>query len=84
MFKYLRGRVDTHLRTRLLAVGVRTSDNEEWVTFKTDGKGSISEFRKDNEIHHGADRELWPLYIQPVFEHIYSEGWPITTLGPGS
>ena len=49
------------------------------ITFKTDGKGSISEFRSDKEFHYSADRGHWPFYIQPVFEHMYSEGWSLTT-----
>jgi hypothetical protein len=52
---------------------------QEWVTFKADGKGSISEFRKGEEIHHGADRGLWPPYIQHVFERMYDDGGPLTT-----
>jgi len=51
----------------------------ESITFKTDGKGSISKFRSDKELHYGADRELWPFYIRRVFEHMYSEGWAFTT-----
>jgi len=75
---YLRRRIDSARYMEKIDPLALPPDGES-ITFKTDGKGSISEFRSDKEFHYGADRKLWPFYIQPVFEHMYSEGWALTT-----
>jgi hypothetical protein len=49
---------------------------EEWVTFRRDAAGSVTEHRAGLTVEHGVDRRTWPRYVRALVDRMREDDFP--------